>query len=140
MIELTEEQARAVASQKSPLHLMNPLTREVFVLIRKEVYDLTCNIVGGGRGRVGHLRRWHRRGKRQRWRVPDGWRKWGGQYFDAGWRRWWRWWDDRHGLDRWRCGRFRWAWRWWWWRRWLWDESRTRWRWWRWRPRIRCCD
>jgi hypothetical protein len=52
MIELTEEQAKAVASQKSPLHLVNPLTREVFVLIRKEVYDLTCNIVGGGRGRV----------------------------------------------------------------------------------------
>jgi len=28
------------------------MTREVFVLIRKEVYDLTCGIVGGGRGRV----------------------------------------------------------------------------------------
>ena len=31
---------------------LNPATQEVFVLIRKEVYDLTCNIVGGGQGRV----------------------------------------------------------------------------------------
>jgi hypothetical protein len=45
MIELTEEQARAMAAQKSPLHVKNPLTQEVFVLIRKDVYDLTCNIV-----------------------------------------------------------------------------------------------
>jgi hypothetical protein len=52
MIELTKEQAQALAAQKKPLHLMNPLTQEVFVLIRKDVYDLTCTIVGGGRGRV----------------------------------------------------------------------------------------
>jgi hypothetical protein len=47
MIELTEEQARAMAAQKSPLHIKNPLTQEVFVLIRKDVYDLTCSIVSG---------------------------------------------------------------------------------------------
>ncbi len=52
MIELTEEQARALQDQQSPLHLVNPGTGEVFVLIRKDVYDLTCNIVGGGRGQA----------------------------------------------------------------------------------------
>jgi hypothetical protein len=52
MIELTPEQARAQAEQKAPLQVLNPATREVFVLVRKEVYDLTCSIVGGGDGRV----------------------------------------------------------------------------------------
>jgi hypothetical protein len=52
MIELTETQVRALESQKSPLHLVNPETQEVFVLIRKDVYDLTCTIVGGQKGRV----------------------------------------------------------------------------------------
>ena len=47
MIELTEEQARATEQQREPLQLVNPRTREVFVLIRKNVYDLTCSIVGG---------------------------------------------------------------------------------------------
>ena len=52
MIELTEEQAHAVAEQKAPLRLVNPKTQEVFVLVRQDVYDLTCSIVGGGAGRV----------------------------------------------------------------------------------------
>src|SRR5437870_3975372 len=52
MIELTPEQAQAQAEQKAPLHVLNPVTQEVFVLIRKDVYDLTCRIVGGGKGRV----------------------------------------------------------------------------------------
>ncbi len=52
MIELTPEQTRAIAAQKAPLQLLNPATQEVFVLIRKDVYDLTCSIVGGGKGRV----------------------------------------------------------------------------------------
>ncbi len=52
MIELTETQVQALEAQKSPLHLVNPATQEVFVLIRKDVYDLTCSIVGGGPGRV----------------------------------------------------------------------------------------
>ena len=47
MIELTEEQVKALEGQQSPLHLLNPKSREVFVLIRKEVYDLTCQIVSG---------------------------------------------------------------------------------------------
>jgi hypothetical protein len=46
MIELTPEQAQAQAEQKAPLHVLNPVTKEVFVLIRKDVYDLTCGIVG----------------------------------------------------------------------------------------------
>ena len=47
MIELTPEQAAALEQQKAPLHVVNPRTNEVFVLIRKNVYDLTCQIVGG---------------------------------------------------------------------------------------------
>jgi hypothetical protein len=48
MIELTPEQIRALENQKPvPLQLVNPATQEVFVLIRKEVYDLTCRIVSG---------------------------------------------------------------------------------------------
>jgi hypothetical protein len=39
MIELTEEQAQAMAQQKAPLEVLNPLTQEVLVLIRKDVYD-----------------------------------------------------------------------------------------------------
>jgi hypothetical protein len=52
MIELTEEQIHAIKTQQKPLQLVNPQTNEVFVLIRKNVYDLTCGIVGGQRGRV----------------------------------------------------------------------------------------
>jgi hypothetical protein len=52
MIELTPEQAQAMSEQKAPLQVLNPVTQEVFVLIRKEVYDLTCSIVGGGQGQV----------------------------------------------------------------------------------------
>ncbi len=48
MIELTNEQVQALASQRpKPLHVVNPATQEVFVLIRKDVYDLTSSIVGG---------------------------------------------------------------------------------------------
>ncbi len=49
MIELTEEQARAQEGRQGPLHVVNPLTQEVFVLVRKNVYDLTCGTVGGGK-------------------------------------------------------------------------------------------
>jgi len=52
MIELTENQVRALEAQKGPLHLVNLATQKVLVLISKEVYDLTCSIVGGGQGRV----------------------------------------------------------------------------------------
>jgi hypothetical protein len=52
MIELTEQQARAMEEDKSPLHVLNPRTQEVFVLIRQDVYKLTCNIVGGRNGQV----------------------------------------------------------------------------------------
>lgn len=47
MIELTEEQVAALEKQQAPLQLVNPQTREVYVLVRKNVYDLTCSIVGG---------------------------------------------------------------------------------------------
>lgn len=52
MIELTEQQTLAVEGQEAPLHLVNPRTREVYVLVRKEVYDLACAAVGGGKGKV----------------------------------------------------------------------------------------
>jgi hypothetical protein len=52
MIELTEDQMQAMANQKAPLQLVNPRTKEVFVLIRRDVYDLTCSIVGGKKGQV----------------------------------------------------------------------------------------
>ena len=52
MIELTEDQVQAMASQKAPLQVVNPRTKEVFVLIRRDVYDLTCSIVGGKKGQV----------------------------------------------------------------------------------------
>ncbi len=53
MIELTPEQIRELqAQQPRPLHVVNPATQEVFVLIKKDVYDLTCRIVGGGRGQT----------------------------------------------------------------------------------------
>jgi hypothetical protein len=43
---------QAMAEQQSPLHVVNPRTREVFVLIRRDVYDLTCGIIGGRKGQV----------------------------------------------------------------------------------------
>ena len=52
MIELTKEQVQALETQKAPLAVVNPVTQEVYILIRKEIYDLTCSIVGGGPGRV----------------------------------------------------------------------------------------
>ena len=52
MIELTQEQALALEKQQSPLQVIDPRTREVYVLVRKNVYDLTCTIVGGGPGKI----------------------------------------------------------------------------------------
>ena len=52
MIELTQEQALALEKQQSPLQVIDPLTREVYVLVRKNVYELTCTIVGGGPGKI----------------------------------------------------------------------------------------
>jgi hypothetical protein len=52
MIPLTEEQARAQQDQKSPLKVLNPHTREVYVLVREDVYELTRTIVGGGKGQA----------------------------------------------------------------------------------------
>jgi len=42
MIELTPEQAQAMVELKKPLQVLNPLTQEVFVLIRQNVYELVC--------------------------------------------------------------------------------------------------
>ena len=50
MIELTEEQSRALRQDREPLHVLDPATRQVFVLVRQDVSDLTRKIVGGGPG------------------------------------------------------------------------------------------
>ena len=47
MLELTEEQQRALEATKGPVRLVNPKTQEIFVLIRQEVYQLASNIVSG---------------------------------------------------------------------------------------------
>ena len=47
MIELTAEQALAMEQQEGPIQVLNPRTKEVFVLIRNDVYNLTCSIIGG---------------------------------------------------------------------------------------------
>lgn len=39
-------------NERVPLHVVDPATQEVYVLIRKSVYDLTCKIVAGGKGKV----------------------------------------------------------------------------------------
>ena len=45
MIELTEEQALVMEQQQDPLQVINPRTREVFVVIRQEIYALTSDEV-----------------------------------------------------------------------------------------------
>ena len=52
MIELTEDQAAAMERERAPLRVVNPHTGEVFVLIRQDIYTLTCSIIGGGVGRA----------------------------------------------------------------------------------------
>lgn len=52
MIELTQEQAKAMEQENSPLHVVNPRTQEVFVLIRQDIYKMTCNVIGGAKGQV----------------------------------------------------------------------------------------
>ncbi len=48
MVELTEEQMQALEKQtQGTLEVLNPRTREVFVLIRQDVYQLTSRIVSG---------------------------------------------------------------------------------------------
>ena len=44
MIELTPEQAKAVTLQKEPLQIVNPLTQDVYVLVRQDVYKHTFKI------------------------------------------------------------------------------------------------
>ncbi len=39
MIELTEQQIQALQTPEAPLHVVNPQTRETFVLLRVEEYE-----------------------------------------------------------------------------------------------------
>jgi hypothetical protein len=47
MIELTEEQRQALEGQKGPVEVVNPSTREVFVLVPTDVYELVRKVVEG---------------------------------------------------------------------------------------------
>jgi hypothetical protein len=47
MIELTGEQVQAQQQSQGPLHVVNPRTQEVYVLIRQDVYQLVSSIVSG---------------------------------------------------------------------------------------------
>jgi hypothetical protein len=47
MIELTEEQVRALeTTPENPAQVLNPRTREVFVLVRHDIYQLTKQVLG----------------------------------------------------------------------------------------------
>lgn len=45
MIELTEEQLKALETEPAPLRVLNPRTQETYFLIRKEVYELVRGVV-----------------------------------------------------------------------------------------------
>ena len=45
MIALTSEQAKALAAQREPLHVVHPDTQEIYVLVRQDVYELTRKIL-----------------------------------------------------------------------------------------------
>jgi hypothetical protein len=46
MIELTEEQARALeTAHENPAQVLNPRTREVFVLVRQDIYQLMKQVL-----------------------------------------------------------------------------------------------
>ena len=45
MIELTEEQARALDAEEKPARIVDPRTRETFVLIRADVYETVRKVV-----------------------------------------------------------------------------------------------
>ncbi len=48
MIELTDEQIRAMGTQRQgPLQVKNPRTGETFLLIRSDVYELVRKIIDG---------------------------------------------------------------------------------------------
>ena len=60
MIELTEEQAAALAGHSAPLQFVNPRTREVFVLVHLEEQSVaeTAAMLGKAIGTVkSHLHR-----------------------------------------------------------------------------------
>ena len=46
MVELTEHQAQALKGEMPP-RVLNPLTRETFVLVRQDQYELMRKIVDG---------------------------------------------------------------------------------------------
>ena len=53
MIELNEEQRRAVAEPATPPHLIGPHTEQEYVLVRAEVYARWQVIIDGATKRAG---------------------------------------------------------------------------------------
>jgi len=47
MIELTEAQQQTLSAEKGPLEVVDPRTQEVYVLVRKDVYELVRRIIDG---------------------------------------------------------------------------------------------
>ena len=47
MIELTEQQQQALSAEKGPLEIVDPRTQEVYVLVRKDVYELVRRVIDG---------------------------------------------------------------------------------------------
>ncbi len=47
MIQLTDEQVKALAEGESPPRAINPRTQDTFVLVRPAVYELARGIIEG---------------------------------------------------------------------------------------------
>jgi hypothetical protein len=45
MIELSQEQLRALDTEAQPVSAIDPRTGQVYRLIKQEVYDLVCGII-----------------------------------------------------------------------------------------------
>ena len=45
MVELTDEQAKALEAEEKPARVVNPRTRETYVLFRQDVYELARGII-----------------------------------------------------------------------------------------------
>ena len=52
MIELTEEQLQAINGE-SPLRLLNPGTKEAYILVRADVYERMRAVIDGATRRAG---------------------------------------------------------------------------------------
>lgn len=52
MIELRPDQLQALDASEQPVTVVDPRTGQTYRLIRQDVYERVCTIVGGGKGKV----------------------------------------------------------------------------------------